>query len=115
MPHRANITREIQTQNAKSGAIQYTSSAVTTTPIACFIQQNSGFESRQNMRETGSRSYTVFFDVGTDVRSTDRIIPVTGSPQAGSQLIVESPPDTWTSRYVMVSASLQDGRIADVS
>lgn len=109
-PHRVAVLRETQTQSETTGEMVYSSSAVAS-GVACYIQQQSGFESQQHMRTTGERTYQVFFRSGVDVRSGDRLQPQSGSPQAGGTFLVTSPPDTWSGVYVAVNASLEDGRL----
>jgi regulator of RNase E activity RraA len=107
-PHRVTISRETQTASSTHGGLTKTFANVSS-GVACFIQQGAGFESIRQSRNTGGRTFTVYFRAGVDVRSVDRLVPEPGSPHAGRVLVVDSPDDVWTGIYTGFNATLEDG------
>lgn len=88
------ITPNTYSQSTASGGPLFVPGTAVT-GVTCKIEQNSGREFMEAMKETGKRFFDCYFPIGTVLAHTDRISAVTGNNiggMSGAVLKVISPP-----------------------
>lgn len=98
------VSRKTETIASANGFV--TETWADTTGVKCSVQTQNGREAMEHFRETGRKTYNVYFPSGTDVRVSDVLKSFSGPGGISANLSVTSPPidHSGLSPYLMVIA-----------